>query len=103
MRTRHRSKKEREAARQLRAWVVAHHAWITVKARLSNDCYALSIGSHKHTVVRTVISLHDVSSRLVATHVAEDYHSHLAELILAAKASRGHSERAAGVRPVECH
>jgi hypothetical protein len=74
-----------------------------VKARLNHDCYALSIGRHKHTVVRTVISLHDVSSRLVATYVADDYHSYLAELILAAKASGGHPERAAGVRPVECH
>lgn len=103
MRPRRLTKAQHEAAVKLQEWVVAHHGWIHVKSRLNHDCYALAIGDHKHTVVRTRVHLFEVSSRLVAKFVSADYYPHLATLIMAAKSMGHHPERAAGVRPVDSH
>jgi len=67
----------------IREFVLRHHALFEIKTALPNDCYALRIGNHDHTVVRTNTCLTKPTPKSVLRAVSSSYYPHLARLVLA--------------------
>lgn len=66
-----------------RDFVLAHKAAVRLTRVLPNDCYALRIGTHYETVVRTSVRLARPTVGSVLASMAEDYDRYIASLVLA--------------------
>lgn len=68
-----------------REFVLANQAVVELKHRLPNDCYALRIGAHHETVVRTTVRLRGPTVGSVLAAMADDYDIHIGRLVAAAR------------------
>lgn len=71
-------------------FIIAHQAVVKLTRVLPNDCYALEIGSHRETVVRTTVRLLVVTVNNILVTMADDYDTHIARLVAAACGIRLH-------------
>lgn len=65
-------------------FILAHQAAVQLTCVLPNDCYALKIGAHRQTVVRTTVRLRVATVSTVLTTMADDYDTHIAHLVASA-------------------